>query len=123
YAEPPAIAYPEKAEVDAQFLALGRRLLEAAGPSGGPRVIFGTHDRRIVGELNTAAQAAGIPPSAYEFHLLYGIGREEQQRLVQNGYRVRVLISYGASWFPWYMRRLAERPANVWFVVRSLFKG
>ena len=121
YAEPPAIAFPSKAEADAQYLSLGQRLLEAAGPRGGPRVVFGTHDRRLIAELIHRAGARGLPPTAYEFHLLYGIGRQEQQRLAQAGHRVRVLISYGTAWFPWYMRRLAERPANVWFVVRNLF--
>jgi proline dehydrogenase len=121
YAEPPAIAFANKADVDREFGALARRLMKAAGPAGGPRVILGTHDRRLIAELTGWAAAEGIPPTAYEFHLLFGVGREEQRRLRDAGHRVRVLISYGAAWFPWYMRRLAERPANVWFVVRSLF--
>ena len=129
YAEPPAIAFVRKAEVDAEFRSLAQRLIRAVGtsagsptgPPGRPRVLLGTHDRRLIGELTTWASAEGIPPTAYEFHLLYGIGRDEQRRLRAAGHRVRVLISYGAAWFPWYMRRLAERPANVWFVVRSLF--
>ena len=98
-----------------------RRLMQAAGPAGGPRVILGTHDRRLISELTGWATGEGIPSTAYEFHLLYGIGRDEQRRLRAAGHRVRVLISYGSAWFPWYMRRLAERPANVWFVIRSLF--
>ena len=121
YAEPPTIAFPRKADVDREFDALAKRLLRAAGPTGGPRVILGTHDRRLIAELTQWAGAEGIPPTAYEFHLLYGIARDEQRRLREAGHRVRVLISYGSAWFPWYMRRLAERPANVWFVVRSLF--
>jgi proline dehydrogenase len=123
YAEPATIAFSDKAEVDAEFLKLGQRLLLAAGSSGGPRVIFGTHDRRLIDSITAWAPAHGIPPGAYEFHLLYGIGRETQQRLAGGGHRVRVLISYGAAWFPWYMRRLAERPANLWFVVRNIFAG
>jgi proline dehydrogenase len=121
YAEPATIAFPDKAEVDAEFIRLAHRLLTAAGASGGPRVIFGTHDRRLIDEITAWAPAHGIPPGAYEFHLLYGIGRDTQQRLAGSGHRVRVLISYGAAWFPWYMRRLAERPANLWFVMRNLF--
>ena len=133
YAEPPAIAFVSKAEVDAEFTSLAQRLMRTAvsppGPPGGspggstgtPRVVLGTHDRRLIGKLTTWASAEGIPSAGYEFHLLYGIGRDEQRRLRAAGHRVRVLISYGAAWFPWYMRRLAERPANVWFVVRSLF--
>jgi proline dehydrogenase len=123
YAEPAAIAFADKAEVDAEFLKLAQRLLAAVGTSGGPRAIFGTHDRRLIAEIMTWASARGIAPDAYEFHLLYGIGRDEQQRLAGSGHHVRVLISYGAAWFPWYMRRLAERPANLWFVVRNIFGG
>jgi proline dehydrogenase len=123
YAEPATIAFPAKAEVDAEFLKLARRLLEAARGSGGPRVVFGTHDSHLIAEIAAWASAHDIPPGAYEFHLLYGIGRETQQRLAASGHRVRVLISYGSAWFPWYMRRLAERPANLWFVVRKTFGG
>ncbi len=121
YAEPPAIAFARKAEVDAEFRKLAQRLLRAACADSGPRVVFGTHDRRLIADIAGWAGGEGIPPSAYEFHLLYGIGRTEQQSLAAGGHRVRVLISYGAAWFPWYMRRLAERPANVWFVLRSVF--
>ena len=121
YAEPAAIAYPSKAEVDRAFLQQAQRLMRAALPGEGPRVILGTHDRRLIAELIAWATRESIPPSAYEFHLLYGIARDEQQRLKAGGHRVRVLVSYGTAWFPWYMRRLAERPANVWFVARSLF--
>ncbi len=125
YAEPPAIAFSDKTAVDAAFLSLAQRLVLAARhaprPADQPRVVLGTHDRRLIGEFIRWASVEGIPPSAYEFHLLFGIERGEQQRLRAAGHRVRVLISYGAAWFPWYMRRLAERPANVWFVVRSLF--
>jgi len=121
YAEPRTIAFGEKAEVDGAFLSLARRLMQAAGPQRGPRVVLGTHDRRLISEFIRWAKAEGFPPSAYEFHLLYGIARDEQERLAAEGHRVSVLISYGSAWFPWYMRRLAERPANVWFVVRSVF--
>ena len=121
YAESPEIAYPSKLEVDRAFLVQAQRLMRAAVPGPGPRVILGTHDQRLIGELTAWAARESIPPSAYEFHLLYGIGREEQLRLVASGHRVRVLVSYGTAWFAWYMRRLAERPANVWFVARSLF--
>jgi len=120
YAEPAAIAYPSKAEVDQAFLALAQRMIAATVPGKGPRAILGTHDRRLIAELTAWATRESIPPSSYEFHLLYGIGRDEQQRLVAAGHRVRILISYGSAWFPWYMRRLAERPANVLFVARSL---
>jgi proline dehydrogenase len=123
YAEPATIAFADKADVDAEFLRLAQRLLTAAGPSGGPRVIFGTHDRRLIAEIAAWASAHGTAPGRYEIHMLYGIGREEQLRLSAGGHRVRVLISYGSAWFPWYMRRLAERPANLWFVVKNIFGG
>ncbi len=123
YAEPKEIAYPRKADVDAAYLRLAGRLLEEAGRDGRVRPAFGTHDPRMLAGVRAAAEARGLDRSAYEFEMLYGIGREEQARLAAAGYRMRVLISYGSSWFPWYMRRLAERPANLWFVARSLFKG
>jgi len=84
------------------------------------RAIFGTHDPALIRRIEEIARSAGLPPNALEFQLLYGIRRSEQLRLAAAGYRFRVLISYGDAWFPWYMRRLAERPANVLFVLRSL---
>lgn len=121
YNEPSDRAYPRKADVDASYLALARRLLDAAGRGAGVRGVFGTHDRRLIDRILAEAAARGLPPSASEFHLLYGIQRGEQERLARGGSPVKVLISYGAYWFPWYMRRLAERPANVWFVIRTMF--
>ncbi len=118
YAEPPALAFARKSEVDASFVALAERMLEAAAGSIG-RLAFGTHDLAAIRHLGRLAAARGIPRDAFEFQMLYGIQREEQVRLAAEGFRVRVLISYGRAWFPWYMRRLAERPANLWFVLRS----
>jgi proline dehydrogenase len=120
YAEPPEHAFPRKGDVDASYLALARRLLEAAASGAGVRSVFGTHDRALIDAIVADAAARGVPRSAAEFHLLFGIQRAEQDRLAAAGWPVRVLISYGAYWFPWYMRRLAERPANVLFVARSL---
>jgi len=120
YAEPGSIAYTRKAEVDARFLELAGRLLAAAAGQPGARVAIATHDRRLIGRLIEAAESSRVPRSAYEFQFLYGIQREEQLRLARAGYRVRVLISFGRAWFPWYLRRLAERPANLWFVLRNL---
>jgi proline dehydrogenase len=121
YAEPPAIAFEKKAEVDASFMALAARMLDAAATTPG-RLVFGTHDPKAIQAIGEAADARGLPKTAFEFHMLYGIQREEQQRLAAEGYRVKVLISYGSAWFPWYMRRLAERPANLAFVLRNVFK-
>jgi proline dehydrogenase len=120
YNEPADRAFPRKADVDASYLALARRLLDAAARGSGARTVFGTHDRRLIDQIGRHADGAGLSPSACEFHLLYGIQRAEQERLVREGRSVRVLVSYGEYWFPWYMRRLAERPANVLFVARTL---
>lgn len=120
YNEPPAIAFPSKREVDANYLALARRLLAPDVRERCGRTGFGTHDLRLVEAIGVHASASGVPRDAFEIQMLYGIRRADQLRLAHEGYRMRVLISYGAAWFPWYMRRLAERPANVWFVIRSL---
>jgi proline dehydrogenase len=85
--------------------------------------VFGTHDPRLLDAIRDHAKGRGLDAGACEFHLLYGIQRAEQERLARAGHRVSVLISYGTYWFPWYMRRLAERPANVLFVVKSLFRA
>lgn len=118
YAEPPAVAFPSKADVDANFVKVCEILLDAAA-KGKALPILGTHDMTIVNGLIAYAEERKIPKSAYEIHMLYGIRSAEQRRLAELGHPVRCLISYGAQWFPWYMRRLAERPANVWFVMRS----
>jgi proline dehydrogenase len=121
YREPPAVALADKADVDANYLALGRTMLDDRARGGHSRPVFGTHDARIIRELIGHARATHVAQGAYEVHMLYGIQRAEQLRLAAAREHVRVLIAYGSYWFPWYMRRLAERPANVWFVVKSLF--
>lgn len=120
YAEPAEVAFPAKNDTDAQFVSLAERLLEAAR-SGDAFPVFGTHDMTIVRHLVDRATATGVAAGAFEVHMLYGIRAAEQRALASQGHAVRCLISYGSNWFPWYMRRLAERPANVWFVVRSAF--
>lgn len=122
YKEAAEIAYPRKSDVDAAFERLAGTLLEAAR-EGEARVAFGTHDEKLIHEINRMAAGMGCPRNGYEIQMLYGIRRDLQARLVEDGYRVRVLVSYGTHWFPWYMRRLAERPANVGFVLRSLLGG
>ena len=82
--------------------------------------MFGTHDTQLIRAIERYMDASGLRENSAEFHLLFGIQRGEQARLARERYRVRVLISYGAQWFPWYMRRLAERPANVLFVAKSM---
>lgn len=119
YAEPPEIAHPKKRDVDEAYVRLAGRLLDAAA-EGDAYPAFGTHDRALIGRLQAEAARRRVPPTAYEFEMLYGIGRETQVRLAEEGYRMRILISYGEAWYPWYVRRLAERPANVLFLARSL---
>lgn len=119
YDEPASLAYPKKKDVDRSYLELTQRLLEE-GPRYGARVAFGTHDARLIDRIREAASAQGNGRDGFEFQLLYGIQPNLQQRLAADGYRVRVLISYGEAWFAWYMRRLAERPANVLFAARAL---
>jgi proline dehydrogenase len=121
YQEPADVAFPRKADVDEAYLALARRALGASGGAGAEVLAIGTHDPRLIERLRAVIAERALPRSAYEFEMLYGIQRALQARLVEGGDRLRVLISYGAYWFPWYMRRLAERPANVWFVARNLF--
>jgi proline dehydrogenase len=121
YNEPASVAYPARKDVDAAYLALAKTLLGKPAREARVRAVFGTHDPRLIEAIRVHAAESGIASSGYEFHLLFGIQRGRQKRLADDGNTVRVLISYGESWFPWYMRRLAERPANVWFVVRNLF--
>jgi proline dehydrogenase len=121
YMEPAAVAFPKKSDVDANYLALAQAMLAPGPRAAGSRAVFGTHDLDLISAIRDHAQSTAVKPAEYEFHMLYGIQRAAQIRLAQAGADVRVLIAYGDYWFPWYMRRLAERPANVWFVVKSLF--
>ena len=120
YREPPEVAFPKKADTDAAYYALADRLLQGAA-SGRAFPVFGTHDLGLIARIRERAENVRVPPGGYEIHMLYGIKSADQRALREKGAVVRVLISYGTQWFPWYVRRLAERPANVWFVVRSIF--
>jgi proline dehydrogenase len=121
YREPPDKAFPKKEDVDENYYRLAERLLSGEARERGVRAIFGTHDPVLIRRIEALGRSLGLAPGDVEFQMLYGIGRSEQLRLAAAGYRFRVLISYGEAWFPWYMRRLAERPANVLFVLKSLF--
>jgi proline dehydrogenase len=123
YAEPPDRAYPRKADVDAAYLGLTTRLIEHAANTKAPGPVIGTHDVGLIAECQRRAAAAGLDRRACEVHMLYGIRTSEQERMAREGHTVRVLISYGRAWFRWYMRRLAERPANVLFVLKSVVAG
>jgi proline dehydrogenase len=121
YNEPAAVAFPKKSDVDANYFALAQLMLDAGSRASGAFPVFGTHDMTLIDSIRRHAAATGVKPAEFEFHMLYGIQKAAQLRLANDGAAVRVLIAYGAYWFPWYMRRLAERPANVWFVVKSMF--
>ena len=121
YLEPPAVAYPKKADVDEAFYKLCTRLMAADAQASGTLLHIATHDIALADRLIAYIRENNVPKSVYEFAMLYGIQRNQQLRLVKDGLRLRVLISYGEYWFPWYMRRLAERPANIWFVIRTMF--
>ena len=119
YDEPAAIAYRDKGQVDANYLALAVSFLKEG--RGRPiRLGLGTHDVALIEQIAAQVAPAGIDREGFEIEMLYGIRTGEQFRLAKAGYRVQVLIAYGDAWYPWYMRRLAERPANVTFAIRSL---
>ena len=121
YREPADRAFPKKSDVDENFFELSRRLLSPEAREKRVRAIFGTHDPVLISRIEDLARSLRITPHDVEFQMLYGIRRQEQERIQKAGYKFRVLISYGEAWFPWYMRRLAERPANVLFVAKNLF--
>ena len=121
YAESPDVAFPAKSDVDNAFFALTQRMFAADSIAAGNRPALATHDSRMIARIIEVSQVENVPQSRFEFQMLYGIQRETQKQLARDGFAVSVLISYGTYWFPWYMRRLAERPANVWFVVRNIF--
>jgi proline dehydrogenase len=122
YMEPPHIAFAAKRDTDFAYYDISVRMLEAAA-KGECLPIFGTHDIPMVDRLVARAKELGVADGKYEVHMLYGIRDADQRRLRAEGRVVKTLISYGSSWYKWYMRRLAERPANVWFVVRSMLPG
>jgi proline dehydrogenase len=121
YNEPPEIAFASKADVDKNYFELGQQMLQALKDGRCPRPAFGTHDLALIRRLADHAASLGIPKEKFEVQMLYGIQRAEQERLASAGYRSVVLVAYGTFWYPWFMRRLAERPANLWFMLRNLF--
>jgi len=120
YMEPADVALERKTDVDRSFVQLTGLLLRARASGGQARVVVGTHDPRMIAEASRLTYELGLNKSSCEYAMLYGIQRAEQDRLTRSGHQVRVLIAYGPAWFPWYMRRLAERPANVWFVLKQI---
>ena len=120
YDEPKGVAFEKKSDTDRAYYVLASRMLEGAR-AGNCTPVFGTHDLSMIARIADQAAASGVGKDKYQIHMLYGIRDAAQQRLVSQGHIVKTLISYGSAWYRWYMRRLAERPANVLFVVKSMF--
>ncbi len=118
YKEPPEVAFQPKPEVDANYVKVAKYLMKSGIFHG-----MATHDERIINELKDYARKEGIPSSAFEFQMLYGIRRDLQERLVREGWGMRVYIPFGTEWYPYLMRRLAERPANVFFIAKNILRG
>jgi len=118
YLEPPEVAFQAKADVDRDFVHLMRILLAA-----GTYPAIATHDEKIINEARSFVRARKIARDSFEFQMLYGIRRDLQRRLVDEGYRLRLYVPFGKAWYPYFMRRLAERPANVVFLARNFFRG
>lgn len=118
YKEPPEVAFERKADVDANFVRLSRMLLASPVYHA-----LATHDETMISAARTFAGQRGIDPSRFEFQMLYGVRRDLQRRMVREGYKVRVYVPFGREWYPYFMRRLAERPANLLFLARNFFRS
>ncbi|MBN8579648.1 MAG: proline dehydrogenase family protein [Anaerolineae bacterium] len=132
YNEPPDKAFPKKADVDANYDLITKILLDAALAQNSnlsedgrtpPIPAIGTHDEKRIAFAKSYAEKIGLPKTGLEFQMLYGIRRDLQEKLVRDGYLVRVYVPFGTHWYPYFMRRLAERPANVWFFISNFLKG
>lgn len=118
YKEPASIAFTSKSEVDANYIKLMKRLMTSGIYHG-----LATHDENIIREAEAFAVREKLAPETFEFQMLYGIRRDLQQELVRNGWHVRIYIPFGTEWYPYFMRRLGERPANVLFIARHLLRA
>ena len=122
YLEPPEVAFPDKADVDKHYVGLAHHLLGVTQTHPAYYPAIATHDERIVDRIERFAANSGISRDNFEFQMLYGIRRDLQKRLVADGYRMRLYVPFGEAWYPYFMRRLAERPANLLFLVRNLLR-
>jgi proline dehydrogenase len=122
YKEPPSVAFLSKKDVDANYLKLAQAYLDANGGHNGAYLALATHDEKIINWAKDYVEAHGIGNDRFEFQMLYGIRSDLQRKLVAEGYSMRVYVPYGSHWYPYFMRRLAERPANVIFLVSNLFR-
>ena len=118
YHEPPELAFPEKQKVDENYIRVMQLLLSSGIYHG-----IATHDPKMINATIDFAQRQGIKKESFEFQMLFGIRRDLQRQLARDGYRIRIYVPYGKHWYPYFMRRLAERPANIWFVLKNLFQG
>ena len=132
YNEPPDKAYPKKADTDANYDLLTKIMIDAALKMDGntisadgkipPIAAIASHDENRIAFAKQYAEKVGLPKNAIEFQMLYGIRRDLQERLAREGYPVRVYVPYGSQWYPYFMRRLAERPENIWFFISNYFR-
>lgn len=118
YKEPPSLAYPNKADVDANYVRLMQRMVTSGVSCG-----IATHDEAMIDQLRTFTREHKVDPRAFEFQMLYGVRRDLQRKLVSEGFGMRVYVPFGTEWYPYFMRRLAERPANVLFLAKNLLKS
>jgi proline dehydrogenase len=118
YNEPPEVAFPDKKDVDENYVRIMQTLLSSGTYHG-----IATHDEKMIAATKDYVAKQGISKDAFEFQMLYGVRRDLQEKLAREGYGMRVYVPYGKTWYPYFMRRLAERPANVWFVLKNIFKG
>jgi proline dehydrogenase len=118
YNEPPEVAFPDKKDVDENYVRCMKVLLKSGVYHG-----IATHDEKMIAATKEFANREGIGKGEFEFQMLYGVRRDLQEGLAREGYRMRVYVPYGKTWYPYFMRRLAERPANVWFILKNLLKG
>ena len=122
YKEPSDVAFPEKRDVDENYKKLADLLLDSAAISRGARPAIATHDPIMIAHAKSLVASRKIPREAFEFQMLYGIRRDLQREIVDEGYTLRIYVPFGEEWYPYFMRRLAERPANVGFILKNLWK-
>ncbi|MBA3768691.1 MAG: proline dehydrogenase family protein [Acidobacteria bacterium] len=118
YNEPPEVAFPDKKDVDDNYVRVMKLLLSSGVYHG-----IATHDPNMINATIRYMKSDGVSKDAFEFQMLYGVRRDLQEKLARDGYPVRVYVPYGKHWYPYFMRRLAERPANIWFIMKNLFRG
>ncbi len=123
YKEPAEVAFPEKADVDANYVKLMEQYLSAEARAKGAYLAVATHDEKMIDAAKRFVEQNHIGKDQFEFQMLYGVRGALQESLAAEGYQMRVYIPYGTEWYPYFMRRLAERPANVWFIAKNFFRG